>query len=231
MELENEEIFQEILSFLTYFSEELKRGKSPEISLNIAAKSYSGPLKEQLTSIANEVILGHSSLEEVWDYFDKLFGNEQIRRILWLVKKALTKNSRETGKVLERTIWEIREDQQLVEERKNQLKAQLFKIKILSATASAIMGLISSLSPLFSISSNLFQYLFSTIPIIGFQLGIYWPTLVTLCTISVTTSYSAAKIAETKHPLIYAIASILLFGLSFTLGILATSIFAQRVFL
>jgi hypothetical protein len=181
-------------------------------------------------SIVNEIIGGQSSLEEAWNYFDELTDNIQVRRVLWLVKKALTKNSREAGKMLERTIWEIREDQQLVEERKNQLNAQLFKIKILSVASSAILGLISSLAPLFSISSNFLKYQYIPTTITGFEIGVYWPTLITLGIISVITSYSSAKIAETKHPFIYALASLLLFVLAFSLGMVTTNMFVQRGF-
>lgn len=230
LELENEDIFQEILTFLTFLSEELKKGKSPETSLRIAAINYSGPIKQKLMSIVNEIIGGQSSLEEAWNYFDELTDNIQVRRVLWLVKKALTKNSREAGKMLERTIWEIREDQQLVEERKNQLNAQLFKIKILSVASSAILGLISSLAPLFSISSNFLKYQYIPTTITGFEIGVYWPTLITLGIISVITSYSSAKIAETKHPFIYALASLLLFVLAFSLGMVTTNMFVQRGF-
>jgi hypothetical protein len=225
VELENEDIFQEVLTFLTLLSEELKKGKSPEISLWIAAINYSGLIKQKLMCIVNTIIEGRSSLQEAWKNFDELTDNIQVRRVFWLVKKALTKNSKEAGKMLERTIWEIREDQQLVEERKNQLNVQLFKIKILSVASSAILGLISSLTPLFSMSSNLFWYQYVPTLIIGFEIGVYWPTLITLGIISIMTSYSAAKIAETKHPLIYAFASLLLFALAFVLGIFTTNTF------
>ncbi|WXG40808.1 MAG: hypothetical protein WED07_08520 [Candidatus Freyarchaeum deiterrae] len=230
MELENENIFQEILAFLTFLSEELKKGKSPETSLRIAAINYSGPIKQKLMSIVNEISVGKSSLEEAWNFFDELSDSIQVRRILWLVKKALTKNSQEAGRMLERTIWEIREDQQLVEERKNQLNAQLFKIKILSVATSAILGLISSLAPLFSISSNFLQYQYLPTTMTGFEIGVYWPTLIALGIVSIMASYSSAKIGETKHPSIYALASLLLFVLAFSLGLLTTNIFIQRGF-
>jgi len=228
LEFENEYIFQEVLTFLNFLSEELKKGKSPETSLRIAAINYSGPIKQKLMFIVNEIIGGRSSLEEAWKHFDELTDNIQVRRVLWLVKKALTKNSREAGKMLERTIWEIREDQQLVEERKNQLNVQLFKIKILSVASSAILGLISSLTPLFSISTNLLWYQYVPTTLTGFEIGVYWPTLITLGIISIMTSYSAARIAETKHPFIYALASLLLFALAFSLGIFTTNTFVQR---
>lgn len=228
MELENEDIFQEVLTFLTFLSEELKKGKGPETSLRIAAINYSGPIKQKLMYIVNKIIEGRSSLEEGWKNFDELTDNIQVRRVFWLVKKALTKNSNEAGKMLERTIWEIREDQQLVEERKNQLNVQLFKIKILSVASSAILGLICSLTPLFSMSSNLLWYQYVPTIVTSFETGAYWPTLITLGIISIMTSYSAAKIAETKHPFIYALASLLLFALAFILGTFTTNTFIQK---
>lgn len=227
-ELENENIFQEVLTFLTLFSEELKKGRNPEISLMIAATNYSGPIKQKLMFIVNKTIGGQSTLQEVWKYFDDLTDNIQVRRVFWLVKKALTKNSEEAGKMLERTIWEIREDQQLVEERKNQLNVQLFKVKILSVASSAILGLISSLAPLFSVSSNLFWYQYIPIMITGFETVLYWPTLISLGIISIITSYATAKIAETKNTFIYALAALLLFALAFILGTYTTSNFVQR---
>lgn len=228
MKLENEDMFQEILIFLTFFSEGLKKGNNPETSLKIAAINYSGPIKQQLMLIINKIFGGQYSLKEAWNFFDELTDSAQVKRLLWLVEKALSKNSQEAGKMLERAIWEIREDQQLVEERKNQLKAQSFKIKILSVASSAILGLISSLTPLFSLSSQLLQY--QLIPTITaqFELGLYWPAFITLGIISIITSYSTAKISETKHPSIYALASLLLFLLVFILGIFTINIFAQR---
>ncbi len=230
MKLENEDLFQEILIFFTFFSEGLKKGNNPETSLKTAVINYSGPIKRQLMFIVNKIFGGQYSLKEAWKFFDELTDSAQVRRLLWLVEKALTKNSQEAGKMLERAIWEIREDQQLVEERKNQLKAQSFKIKILSVTSSAILGLISSLTPLFSISSQLLQY--QLIPSIttNFGIGVYWPALITLGIISIMTSYSTAKISETKHPFIYALASLLLFALVFVLGIFVTNTFAQRTY-
>lgn len=228
MKLENEDMFQEILIFLTFFSEGLKKGNNPETSLKIAAINYSGPIKQQLMLIVNKIFGGQYSLKEAWNFFDELTDSAQVKRLLWLVEKALSKNSQEAGKMLERAIWEIREDQQLVEERKNQLKAQSFKIKILSVASSAILGLISSLTPLFSLSSQLLQYqLIPTITAL-FELGLYWPAFITLGVISIITSYSTAKISETKHPSIYALASLLLFLLVFILGIFTINIFAQR---
>ncbi|MEM3586164.1 MAG: hypothetical protein QXO71_02485, partial [Candidatus Jordarchaeaceae archaeon] len=136
MELKNEDIFQEILIFLSFFSEELKKGKSPEASLMTAAINYLGPMKQRLMYIVSRIIEEQSSLEEAWKHFDELTEDMQVRRVFWLVKKALNKNSKEAGKMLERTIWEIKEDQQLLEERRNQLNVQLFKIKILSVASS-----------------------------------------------------------------------------------------------
>ncbi|MFB0560460.1 MAG: hypothetical protein ACETWM_04380 [Candidatus Lokiarchaeia archaeon] len=230
MKLENEDMFQEILIFLTFFSEGLKKGNNPETSLKIAAINYSGPIKQQLMLIVNKIFGARYSLKEAWNLFDELTDSVQVKRLLWLVEKALTKNSQEAGKMLERAIWEIREDQQLVEERKNQLKAQSFKIKILSVASSAILGLISSLTPLFSISSQLLQYQLTPTITTQFEIGLYWPALITLGIISIMTSYSTAKISETKHPSIYALASLLLFLLVFILGIFTINIFAQRGF-
>ncbi|MGQ9722820.1 MAG: hypothetical protein ACUVXA_16040 [Candidatus Jordarchaeum sp.] len=230
MKLETQDMFQEILMFLTFFSEALKKGNNPENSLKTAVINYSGPIKNQLIHIVNKIFGSQYSLKEAWNFFDELTESVQIKRLLWLVEKALTKNAQEAGKMLERAIWEIRENQQLVEERKNQLKAQSFKIKILSVASSAILGLISSLTPLFSISSQLLQYQITPIISSYFEIGIYWPTLITLGIISIMTSYSTAKISETKHPSIYALASILLFILVFILGLLITNIFAQKGF-
>ncbi|MHA1605287.1 MAG: hypothetical protein ACTSWF_11620 [Candidatus Freyarchaeota archaeon] len=218
----------EILTFLIFLSEGLKKGKSPEASLKNALINYSGPIKKQLLLIVNKIFREHLPLKEAWNFFDELTDNVRIRRVLWLVKNALTKNSREAGKILERAVWEIKENQQLVDERKNQLNVQSFKIKILSVASSAVLGLMGSLAPLFSLTTYFFQYQPILPAITSFRIEVYWPPLTALGIISIITSFFTAKMTESKQPIIYSLASFLIFTIVFCLGILTTNMFIQK---
>jgi len=206
---------QEVESFFLTFSAELKRGNSPETAFRNTLQTYNGPLRQVFLETFSNTLSG-SSLSLVLNHLQRKLSFKGCKEFLFMISKALRKNSQLAGENISKIILRLRENRKLDEEREHLLKALIFKVKILTIAISASLALLVSMLPLFSIftSSVSFAFYYHNF---NYTTETSWLWGVTLSLCSALSAYYAALAAIADHPHHYAILSLLVFWGVFTI--------------
>jgi len=200
---------QEVESFFLIFSGELKRGNSPEMAFRNTLQTYNGPLRQVFLETFLSTLSG-SSVSLVLNRLQRKLSFKGCKEFLFMVSKALRKNSQLAGENISRIILRLRENRKLDEEREYLLKALIFKVKILTIAISASLALLVSMLPLFSIFASSVSFAFYY-PNFNYTIETPWLWGVTLSLCSALSAYYAALAAIAEHPRHYAILSLLVF--------------------
>lgn len=214
--------FEELVTFLSFFGNFLKRNFSIEMALIEAVYKYKGILKPKFLEILNNILLNNISFESAWDKFSQSFLNDPSNKVLSLIKRMLLKDSIEAGFQIISLLTQLKKNQNLIQKREIIYKTQQFKIKLISLISGFILGLLISLAPLFSLAfsfSNLslkFQnLLFKFINYYNFM-----PLILTIISNLIISSYNLAKIVQINNPFKNILITLMTFGVTWYFGYL-----------
>jgi len=208
--------FEEIIRFLTFFGNFLKRGSSLERSLIKTVLVYDGNLKPKLNNLLQQILFENHSFESAWDKFSKNLSNFQSTQIMNLIKRMLIKDSVETGSQIISIISQLKKNQNLIKKRELIYKSHEFKIKMTSSILGFILGLLTSLAPFFSLA---FTFNNLGLKIQSFMVKIinyfdYFTLIVMNVSILIISSYNLSKIIQLEKPLQNVFSSLLIFGIT-----------------
>ncbi|MHA1321909.1 MAG: hypothetical protein ACTSRL_03865 [Candidatus Helarchaeota archaeon] len=188
--------FEEFINFLSYFGNELKLGVSQETALWKAYNSYHGKLKPVLRNCINDLIQENKSFKVSWNGLKNSISHPQIKFIIDIIERMLTKSSEETGIRIISIVQQLKINQELIKERQSLIRAQQFKIKFLTFIMSAILGVIGGLSPLLFQISQIFNNPATTfIP----DFWITFPLIFSLFLISIYSSYFLNDLVKSNN--------------------------------
>ncbi|TFF89352.1 MAG: hypothetical protein EU549_00915 [Promethearchaeota archaeon] len=142
--------FNELILFLSIFSNQLMMNNSPENSLIKSLKIYKGEIQEILDNTIFDLLMMDYHIHKVMDNLIDNLKSNQSKVILNLTNRMLKKDSKETGYRLNNIIDNIQSNRKIVEKRNILLKSQQFKVLILLFILSGLMGLMTNIIPLFN---------------------------------------------------------------------------------
>ena len=206
--------FEELLKFLSFFGNFLKRGYSVEQALINSINRYEGILKMKLKNLVNDILLENSSFSAALDKFSQNCLNFQSIQIINLIKRMLEKDSIKSGNQIISLITNLKKNQNLIKKRELVYESQQFKVQIISMISSFVLGLLASLSPIFSLAINFsnFGQKFQGIFLKMINLIEYIPLFITLISILIISSYYMAKSIQLNSPIKNIFISLFIFG-------------------
>ncbi|MBD3227200.1 MAG: hypothetical protein GF329_03345 [Candidatus Lokiarchaeota archaeon] len=142
--------FNELILFLSIFSNKLRMDNAPENALIEALSIYNGDIKEILKKSISDLIMDNYAIHQVFNNLIHNLKSNQSKIILDLTNRMLEKDSKETGDRLANIIDNINLNRKIVEKRNILLKSQQFKVLILLFVLSGLMGLMTNIIPLFN---------------------------------------------------------------------------------
>ncbi|MFX1452393.1 MAG: hypothetical protein ACFFCM_16255, partial [Promethearchaeota archaeon] len=206
--------FEELIRFLQFFGNFLKRGHSIEKSFFDAVYKYQGVLKFKLVYVLKFIFFQNSSFDFAWNKFTQSLLNNSSIQILNLIKRMLIKDSLKAGNQIISLLTQLKKNQSLITKRELVYKTQHFKIKLISLISGFILGLLMSLAPVFSLAftfSNL-DIKFQNILLKLINYLDFLPLILTLISILIISAYNLAKIIKIANPVKNILFTLIIFG-------------------
>jgi len=212
------EELQEVIIVLSLLGEALHREKaSPELAIKRVSEMYNGWLNPLLAEMVHQVFYDGVTLRHSLLWFKNRFSNVQCRQIIRILPQMFEKTAEHAGERLIEVVSYIKENQGLIEERENIVKAQRFKAKLLSFFSPATLGLVSALSPLFTILSTRQIALTAFKPLIWTYGSIV--TTIVLLTMTIINTFNVMRTVGAKKPIISALVAAAIFLTVFVFSI------------
>ncbi|WEU40944.1 MAG: hypothetical protein OdinLCB4_003290 [Candidatus Odinarchaeum yellowstonii] len=158
--LDNEKLVDELFEvedFLILLSKNLLNNISPEMAMKLAVKQFNGCLKPILQKTIEKIYTSNICLKDAVEEIISFLHNPQSKQLLHYLMGIIDYDAKRRAQTVIKTLYRLKENQQLYYKRKRILKAQEFKIKFLVNIMSIVLGMICSLSPWFSIASILLE--------------------------------------------------------------------------
>lgn len=177
------------LDFLTHFCNELTAGNAPEYALDRTMHYFGEHSPNQFAEALHYIKRGSKSFNTAWTDIANSYQGSKYFRIVELLGRFIEKGSKVAGKRMITVLKQVRKNQTLAKNRRNLVTAQKAKIISLSLVASAVLGMIAGIAPVFSfmffdnLSSNhlggismtlslpIFLALFLTVIVTGYRLN------------------------------------------------------------
>lgn len=222
-ELLVEELF-EVEEFLILFSKNLLKNISPELALCLSVQQYSGNLKGIFSNSVAGIYFENRPLKEAASTVINSLSNPQSKRLFNYMMGLIEYDPHRRAETALKTLYRLKENQQLYYKRQNIVKSQSFKIKFLVNVISIVLGLVCSLSPWFSIASVLLNnnQLFN-LKDLQISLNPATYVLTSFIMICLTNSYILFSIIKLDNKLFFTTISIVLFLATYFLGTLLLS--------
>ncbi|MHC1590453.1 MAG: hypothetical protein ACXQS8_00025, partial [Candidatus Helarchaeales archaeon] len=206
-----EQEFEELLEFLMFFANSLKRNNSEEKAC------FDGLASSKITVLRNRVITPQLlqkqiSIESFWIMLEERLKNPDSKKILGMLRRMLSKSSAETGSRLISMITQIKMNQQLIRERKLVFKAQQFKIRFLCLILNAVLGMLACITPLLYYSFQALQLLgFEFAPFSPVYVVLTWPQNAFLLCISIACTYFLLDLVGIENKVFHCVICLLVF--------------------
>ena len=203
--------FNDLLDFFILFCNQLRETLSPERSLILAFMDYEGVLHKKFKKTLNYLLMHNFSLINFFEELKIIVKNNQSKRFIDLISRMVLFDSNKASERILYVISRIKQNQNLITKRKLIFASHKFKIHILCIILNGILGLISSISPLISISSaNIFSqdlaYSSQMQPLFNF-----FPIFILLGTISAYSTFFILSIFQIKQKEIKTVIFFLIF--------------------
>ncbi|MHA1756935.1 MAG: hypothetical protein ACTSVV_09210 [Promethearchaeota archaeon] len=140
----------EVEDFLILFSKNLLNSYSPEKSLQKAIEQFDGAIKKIFQKMLKNIFIEGFTFTDAVSQTAQSLRNPQSRQLFLYLMNYLSDDPENKAKRTLKLLYRIRENKQLYYKRKNMLKTQNFKIKLLINVVAIIFGFIAALTPWFS---------------------------------------------------------------------------------
>ena len=179
-----EQDFDIFLDFITHFCMELSSGISPEYALNRTTRYFGNQSPPFMREAVNDIKCGTKPFMIAWTDIVNGYQERGYYRILELLGRFMEKGSKVGGTRMLIVLKHVRKNMALGKNRRNLVNAQKIKIIALSLVASAVLGMIGGIAPLFSMLfvENLFvSYFFEIHNVVLFQIftALFFTVIVT----------------------------------------------------
>ncbi len=218
----------EVEDFLILLSKNLLNNISPELALKLAVNQFNGGLKPIFQNAVEAIFTGSICLKEAVEKIISSLNNPQSKQLFHYLMDLIGYDAKRRASVVIKTLYRLKENQQLYYKRQSILKSQEFKIKFLVNIMSLVLGMICSLSPWFSITPLLLNTDYIINPFnISFKLHSSPYVIITFLVISVLNAYLLYTSVKIEHKLLFILLAPLLFTAAYITGTLILSTILQ----
>ncbi|MHA1409521.1 MAG: hypothetical protein ACTSQY_04245 [Candidatus Odinarchaeia archaeon] len=206
-----EELF-EVEDFLILYTKNLLTSISPEAALLLSIKQYKGDLHNVFNLFVKRILHLSYTFNDAVVETAQQFINPQSTQIFTFIMQFLEEDPKGCAERALRLLYRLKENKQLYFKRRNIIKGQEFKIKFLVFMMAIVLGLITALSPWFSVLSildtsgapfNLTGFSFSATP------SVY--VLITFLLVCLVNSATLYQIVKVNNKLLYILLTLIIF--------------------
>ncbi len=209
----------EVEDFLILLSKNLLNNISAELAFRLAVNQFNGNLKPIFHNAVEEILTGSLCLKDVVEKIINMLKNPQSKQLFKYLMDLIDYDSKKRASVVIKTLYRLKENQQLYYKRQNVLKAQQFKIKFLVTIISIVLGMICSLSPWFSLAAPLLNTDYIINPFtIQFELQQSPYVFATFLIISLLNAYTLYNTVKLEHKIIFILIAPILFTAAYMTG-------------
>lgn len=222
-----DELF-EVEDFLILLSKNLLNNISPESAMKIAVNQFNGGLKPVFQKAVEELYTGNKCLKDTVEQIINSLYNHQSKQLVRYLMDLIDYDAKKRAQTVIKTLYRLKENQQLYYRRQSVLKAQEFKIKFLVNIMSIVLGMVCSLSPWFSITPLLLE-LGNAINPFSIQIKLHTApyVFITFLLISILNAHILYNTVKIEHKILFTLIAPLLFLTAYISGSIVLSTILQ----
>ncbi|MEM2109020.1 MAG: hypothetical protein QW327_00805 [Candidatus Odinarchaeota archaeon] len=218
----------EVEDFLILLSKNLLNNVSPELAMKLAVNQFKGDLKPVFQEAVEGLYTGSKCLKDAVEQIINSLYNQQSKQLLRYLMDLIDYDAKKRAQTVIKTLYRLKENQQLYYRRQSILKAQEFKIKFLVNIMSIVLGMVCSLSPWFSITSLLIELGNSVNPF-NIQINLHSApyAFITFLLISILNAHILYNTVKIEHEILFTLIAPLLFLTAYISGSIILSTILQ----
>ncbi|MEM2907316.1 MAG: hypothetical protein QW739_04500 [Candidatus Odinarchaeota archaeon] len=218
----------EVEDFLILLSKNLLNNVSPELAMKLAVNQFKGDLKPVFQEAVEGLYTGSKCLKDAVEQIINSLYNQQSKQLLRYLMDLIDYDAKKRAQTVIKTLYRLKENQQLYYRRQSILKAQEFKIKFLVNIMSIVLGMVCSLSPWFSITSLLIELGNSVNPF-NIQINLHPApyAFITFLLISILNAHILYNTVKIEHEILFTLIAPLLFLTAYISGSIILSTILQ----
>ncbi len=216
-QLEIVEEYDEFLNFLILLGERLRSGDTLEVAITEVRNDASSEVQQLIDPAINSIYWGGSSTKEALSISAGIAKGQRVSNMLEMIPIMCEASAIAAGERIARIAARLVQRSAVAKERESIIAAQRLKVYLLSLTSSAVLGLLTALSPFLYIGE-----LLSEGPILipgAIDVVAITPLLSFLLITTLSTGYLNTRMVGGRRPVMLGVVSNLLYWASFALAL------------
>ncbi len=210
------EEYDEFLNFLMLLGERLRSGDTLEVAITEVRNDTGSEVQQLIDPAINSIYWGGGSSKEAFLISAGTAKGQRVSNMLEMIPAMCEVSATAAGERLARIAGRLVQRSAVAKERETIVAAQRLKVYLLSLTSSAVLGLLTALSPFLFIGALLSEGP-TLVPGIIEVVAIS-PLFLTLLITTLSTGYLNTRMVGGRRPVVLGAVSGLLYWVSFMLA-------------